>query len=276
VNGRPERRVCVITGAASGIGRSTALWFAREGAALELVDRDGPALERTVALARQAGATEVASGVLDVGKADQVAAFAAQSQARHAGVDLLVNSAGIAFVGEFSRTEVGHWEEIFRVNVLGAVHCVRSFLAPLRSRRGQIVNLASAAVFYTPSSLGAYGASKHALLGWSEALRSELAPEGIGVTVVCPGLVATPLADHLGLAEHDEGRRTRLKALLERRGCAPERVARAIGAACARRPALVTVGADATALRWLKRLAPWAIPELAARVASTRTVRDTK
>ena len=269
-------RVCVVTGAGSGIGRSTALLLGQRGDALELVDWNAAGLAETAELARAEGALDVATRVLDVGDAADVAAYAREVERRRAGIDLLVNNAGVAFVGEFARTEVEHWEEIFRVNVLGAVHCVRAFLGPLRARRGHIVNLASAAVFFTPSTLGAYGASKHALLGWSEALRLELAREGIGVTVVCPGLVATPLADHLGLPSGNEGERTRLKALLRRLGCPPERVARAIADAGARRPALVTVGLDAVALRLLKRLAPWAIPELAARVASRRTVRDMK
>ena len=269
-----RQRVCVVTGAGSGIGRSTALLFARRGDALELVDWNETGLAETAELARAAGAGAVASRTLDVGDAREVTAFALEAARRHPGVDVLVNNAGVAFVGGFARTELEHWEEIFRVNVLGAVHCVRAFLSALRLRRGHIVNLASAAVFYTPSTLGAYGASKHALVGWSEALRAELAPEGVGVTVVCPGLVATPLADHLQLPSGSEGERTRLKALLHRLGCPPERVARAVANADRRRPALVTVGADAAVLRLLKRLAPWAIPELASRVASRRTVRD--
>jgi NAD(P)-dependent dehydrogenase (short-subunit alcohol dehydrogenase family) len=271
---RAGRRVCVVTGAGSGIGRSTALLLGRRGAALELADRNAAGLAETAALARAAGVVEVEARVLDVGDAADVGAFAVEVQGRHPGVDLLVNNAGVAFVGELARTEPEHWEEIFRVNVLGAVNCVRAFLGALRANRGHVVNLASAAVFFTPSTLGAYGASKHALLGWSEALRLELSRDGVGVTVVCPGLVATPLADHLGLPPGSEGERARLKALLRRLGCPPERVARAIADMGAQRPALLTVGTDAAALRLLKRFAPWAIPALASWVASERTVRD--
>jgi NAD(P)-dependent dehydrogenase (short-subunit alcohol dehydrogenase family) len=270
-----EGRVCVVTGAGSGIGRSTALLLAARGAALELVDWNETGLAETQRLAGAASGQLPAASVLDVGDARAVSAFGAGVQARHGGVDLLVNNAGVAFVGDFERTELGHWEEIFRVNVLGAVNCIRSLLDALAARRGQIVNVSSAAVFFTPSTLGAYGASKRALVGLSEALRLELSSRGVGVTVVCPGLVATPLADHLGLPPGEEGERIRLKALLRRLGCSPDRVAEAIADSGARRPALVTVGVDAALLRLLGRFAPWAIPPLAQWVAAVRTVRDT-
>jgi NAD(P)-dependent dehydrogenase (short-subunit alcohol dehydrogenase family) len=267
-------RVCVITGAASGIGRSTALAFAKRRARLELVDWNAGGLDETRRLVLEESGRAPGTRVLDVGDDAEVRAYAAEVAARHFGIDVLVNNAGVAFVGDFARTDTEHWEEIFRVNVLGVVHCVQSFLELLSVRRGQIVNVASAAAFFTPGTLGAYGASKRALVGMSEALRWELAPRGVGVTIVCPGLVATPLAEHLALPEGQEGERTRLKALLHSAGCAPDRVAEAIVNSGRRRPALLTVGADATALRWLARLAPWAIPRLARGVASRHTVRD--
>jgi NAD(P)-dependent dehydrogenase (short-subunit alcohol dehydrogenase family) len=269
-----DERVCVVTGAASGIGRSTALAFAKRGALLELVDWNANGLEETRRLVLETSGRVPGTRVLDVGDGCEVRAYAAQVAARHSGVDVLVNSAGVAFVGDFVRTDSEHWEEIFRVNVLGVVHGVRAFLGLLSARRGQIVNVASAAAFFTPGTLGAYGASKHALVGMSQALRWELAPRGVGVTIVCPGLVATPLAEHLTLPKSDEGERTRLKALLHRAGCSPDRVAEAIVNSGRRRPALLTVGFDAAALRWLSRIAPWAIPRLAREVASRHTVRD--
>jgi NAD(P)-dependent dehydrogenase (short-subunit alcohol dehydrogenase family) len=268
--------VAVVTGAASGIGRSTALLLALRGWVLELADWNAEGLAETVRLLEEKTGRRPVTCVLDVGDAAGVAAFTTDVAARHGGVDLLVNNAGVAFVGSFERTETGHWEEIFRVNVLGVVNCIRGLLTALGERRGQIVNVASAAAFFTPGGLGAYGASKHALIGLSEALRWELADRGVGVTVVCPGLVATPLADHLGLPPGEEGERTRLKALLRRLGCSPERVAEVIAHSAARRPALVTVGADAALLRALRSVAPWAIPLLARRVAAARTVRDTQ
>lgn len=270
----PRAKVCVITGAASGIGRSAALAFASRGSELELADRNATGLDETRRLVEERTGRAPQTRVLDVGNAAEVRAYAAEVSARREAIDVLVNNAGVAFVGDFERTRDEHWQEIFRVNVLGVVHCVRAFLELLAASRGHIVNLASAAVFFTPATLGAYGASKHALVGLSEALRLELEPRGVGVTVVCPGLVATPLADNLVLSDGDEVERPRLKALLERAGCSPERVAATILAACRTRPALVTVGADAAALRVLASVAPWVIPTLARRVAARHTVRD--
>jgi len=268
-------RVVVITGAGSGIGRATARAFARPGTELELSDRDAAGLAETARLLDGAGA-EVTSRVVDVADGEAVRSYAAEVRRRRSGVDVLVNNAGVAFVGDVTRTAPERWDQIFRVNVLGVVHTVQAFEAALRARRGLIVNVASASVFWVPRTLGAYAASKRALTGLSDALRAELAADGVQVTVVCPGLVATPLAENLGLPEGEEAERERLKELLRRRGCQPERVARAILEACERRPALVTVGADAAWLRFFERWLPGLVPKLASRVGSRRTVRDTK
>lgn len=268
-------RVVVITGAGSGIGRATALRFARQGTALELSDRDAAGLAETTRALEGSGAA-LTSRVVDVSDAAGVRSYAEELLGRHPGVDVLVNNAGVAFVGEVTRTAPEHWDQIFRVNVLGVVHAVQAFAGALRARRGLVVNVASASVFWVPRSLGAYAASKRALTGLSDALRAELAADGVAVTVVCPGLVATPLADHLGLPEGDETERGRLRELLRLRGCPPERVAQAIFDAGERRPALVTVGADAALLRFFERWLPGLLPKLASQVGSRRTVRDTK
>ncbi len=268
-------RVVVITGAGSGIGRATALAFARPGTALELSDRDAAGLSETRRLLDGSEAT-VSGRVVDVSDARAVGAYAVELLERHPGVDVLVNNAGVAFVGDVTRTPPERWDQIFRVNVLGVVHAVQALAPALRARRGQVVNVASASVFWVPRTLGAYAASKRALTGLSDALRAELAADGVGVTVVCPGLVATPLADHLGLPDGEESERARLRELLSRRGVAPERVAKAIVAACQRRPRLVTVGTDAALLRFFERWLPGLLPKLASQVGSRRTVRDTK
>ena len=268
-------RVVAITGAGSGVGRATALVFARSGAALELSDRDAAGLAETRRMLDGAGMT-VTSRLVDVSDAAAVRAYAEEVLGRHSGVDVLVNNAGVAFVGEVTRTAPEHWDQIFRVNVLGVVHAVQAFAPALRARRGQIVNVASASVFWVPRTLGAYAASKRALTGLSDALRAEVAADGVAVTVVCPGLVATPLAEHLGLPEGDERERERLRELLSRRGCPPERVAQAIYDACERRPALVTVGTDAALLRFFEHWLPGLLPKLVSRVGSRRTVRDTE
>jgi short-subunit dehydrogenase len=125
-------------------------------------------------------------------------------------------------------------------------------------RRGQIVNVASAAAFFTPRELIAYGATKHGLVGLSQGLREELAPFSLGVSVVCPGFVATPIALHARFvgASDPEAERRRVAALLARRGFGAERVAWAILRAAERGSGLVPVGVEAWALHALERVSP--------------------
>jgi NAD(P)-dependent dehydrogenase (short-subunit alcohol dehydrogenase family) len=259
-------KVVVITGAASGIGSATALALAREGAALALCDIDGERLEHTAVAVQNAGAARVYSSVVDVGDAEQVASFAESVAAKVGVPDVLVNNAGVALMGGFLHTSLEDWKWVTDTNLWGVVHGCHFFLPAMvkRGRGGHVVNVASAAGFLNSEALCAYGTSKYAVVGLSEALREELAPHDIGVSVVCPGFINTPIVKTMrvrGTGE-PEAVRERVAAWYQKRNFAPEDVATAVIDAVRRDRPFVPVAAEAWGLYALKRLMPGSLPGL--------------
>jgi NAD(P)-dependent dehydrogenase (short-subunit alcohol dehydrogenase family) len=186
VQGMGDRRVAVITGAANGIGRATALELGRAGYALVLCDLDGAELERS---ASTAGA-ELAR-VVDVSRADQVAELAEACRERFGRADVLVNNAGILRLGAWLDLGEADWRKLFEVNLLGVTLVTRAFLPLLTASRGHVVNLGSGSSLLPFAGYAAYGPVKVGVLWLSEYLRAELAPRGVRVSCVCPLLVRT-------------------------------------------------------------------------------------
>jgi NAD(P)-dependent dehydrogenase (short-subunit alcohol dehydrogenase family) len=256
-------KLVVITGAASGIGEATALAFAELGAALELADVDAAALNRVAHECMRRGAERADARLVDVSDSVAVLSFAWLVQGRADAVDVLVNNAGVCLAGGFLDTRVEDWAWMLGVNLWGVIHVTRAFAPRMLERgRGQIINVASAAAFYNPVDLGAYGTTKYALFGLSEALRQEFAPHGVGVSVVCPGVVDTPLIEHLRLRGRFSGehQREHLRQQVTTRGLGAEVVALAILRAAQRGTAVVPVGLQAWVLYLLKRLTPSLLP----------------
>jgi NAD(P)-dependent dehydrogenase (short-subunit alcohol dehydrogenase family) len=256
-------KLVVITGAASGIGEATALAFAEQGAALELADVDATALNRVAAEALRRGAERADARLVDVSDSVAVLSFAWLVQGRADAVDVLVNNAGVCLTGGFLETRVEDWAWLLGVNLWGAIHVTRAFAPRMLERgRGHIINVASAAAFYNPVDLGAYGTTKYALFGMSEALRQEFAPRGVRVSVVCPGVVDTPLIQHLRLRGRFAGetQREQLRQQVTTKGLPAEVVAHAIVGAAKRGTAVVPVGLQAWGLYLLKRLTPSLLP----------------
>lgn len=257
-------RVAVVTGAAKGIGRATALELARAGAWLAACDTDQQELESTLAECRALGARTLGETV-DVGDAAQMQAFAERVERELGPTFCLVNNAGVGVSGGFFATEAADWDWLLRVNLWGTIHGARSF-GPLMQKRGagRIVNVASASGFCNLPSLTAYGTTKYAVVGLSEALRAELLPFGVMVSVVCPGLVNSSILETARIrgAADPEAERQALTELYRRRGHAPESVAKAIVGAAESGKALVPVSSEAWLLYVLKRLAPTALPWL--------------
>jgi NAD(P)-dependent dehydrogenase (short-subunit alcohol dehydrogenase family) len=183
-----KRQVAVITGAANGIGRATALELARAGYALALCDLDAAGLEGTAA----AAGADLASSV-DVSRADDLAAFAAACRERFGRVDVLVNNAGILRLGGWEEASEADWRRLFDVNLLGVELTTKAFLPLLAASRGHVVNMGSGASLLPFPGYPAYGPVKAGVLWLSEYMRAELLPRGVKVSCVCPLLVRTQM-----------------------------------------------------------------------------------
>ena len=247
-------KVAVITGAGSGIGRATAQAFAAHGARIVACDLDRARLD---SLAAELGDRLILASQVDVSDRAQMAAFADAVHAQVPAADILVNNAGVGLGGNFLDTSLDDWDWVLGVNLRGVVHGCHFFLPPLvaRGTGGHVINIASILGIFAPPKASAYVASKFAVLGLSKSLRSELAPHGIGVTAICPGLIATAIMEDGRVAGSLAQHRDKIKARFKR-GTQPERVAQAILAAVRTNPAVATVGSDAWVTAALARIVP--------------------
>ncbi|TWT15330.1 SDR family oxidoreductase [Reyranella sp. CPCC 100927] len=187
-------RTAFITGGANGIGLGIARAFARAGARLALVDQDEEALAR--ARAELAATTDVETVVLDVRDRAAFADIADRIEARLGPVSLVVNNAGVAGGAPAPKLTYELWDWGLGINLEGVVNGVQTFLSRMveRGEGGHIVNTASGAGLVGSNTSGVlYVTAKFAVVGMSEALHSELKTLGIGVTVLCPGPVATDI-----------------------------------------------------------------------------------
>jgi NAD(P)-dependent dehydrogenase (short-subunit alcohol dehydrogenase family) len=266
--------VAVVTGAASGIGRATALECARRGADVGICDVDEAGLESAAEEIRARGRRAVAR-VTDVSRADAVEAFAAAVRDELGAARLLVNNAGIGVGGAFLDVPLAEFERVVGVNLMGVVHGCTSFLpAMVEARRGgHVVNVASMAGYCAGPLMTSYHATKFGVVGFSESLRPELAPHDIGVTAICPGVIDTNITrtSRFHGPDWDESRRDELVRAFQRRGYGPDRVARKILLAVRRNRTVAPVSPEAWLGYYLKRLAPWAVAAFG-RVAMRRAV----
>ena len=185
----------MVTGASSGIGRSTALAFAREGASLVLLARNRGRLEDLAGEIRDHWGRESLVISLDVRSPVDIKKCIPQIMDRFGWIDFLINSAGVIFYKPFLELGPQELDEMMAVNYFGAVCCIQAVLpGMLRRRLGTIVNIGSTAGRRGFPMETGYCASKFALAGFSEALRVELLGTGVGLSLISPGVVDTPMA----------------------------------------------------------------------------------
>jgi short-subunit dehydrogenase len=201
-----------VTGAASGIGRALALELAARGCDLALADRDEAALQATAAEIGRAGSQKVTAHRVDVGEPQQIANFAEAAIAAHPGLNIVVNNAGVALLGQFNEIDQAQMDWLMDINFWGVVHSTRAFLPHLaRQREAHIVNLSSIFGIIAPPGQTAYAAAKFAVRGFSESLRHELqmAASPVRLSVVHPGGVATNIVrnSRAGTGVTDNARR---------------------------------------------------------------------
>lgn len=184
--------VTVITGAGSGIGRSAAHAAVQRGARVVLTDVQADGLAQTV---DQLGDAVLHHDALDVTDADAVQDFADRVHKEVDAVDVVLNVAGISTWGRIEDLELRHWRRTVEIDLMGPIHVMHAFVPPMvrAGQGGHVANVSSAAGLFGLPIHAPYSAAKFGLRGVSEVLRFDLAAHDIGVTLVCPGAVATPL-----------------------------------------------------------------------------------
>ncbi len=251
-----------LTGAASGIGRALALELAARGCDLALADCNEASLN-AVAAELEGSGRKVTTHHVDVGEPAQIEAFAAAAIAAHPSLNIVVNNAGVALLGQFSEIDQAQFEWLMNINFWGVVHGTRAFLPQLASRpAAHIVNISSIFGIIAPPGQTAYCASKFAVRGFSEALRHELkmALSPVKLSVVHPGGVATNIVRNMraGVGVTGDGRRAETIEFFDKefaKTAAPAAAA-AIITGIEKNAPRILIGGDARKLDRLQRFLP--------------------
>ncbi len=261
----------VVTGAASGIGEALAAQLAARGSNLVLVDRHE---QRLTLVAERLRAEHtglgIATHVADLADDQQAGALAATLATEHPGTTLLVNNAGVALGGRFDQVTLEEFDWVMAVNFRSVVRLTHALLPVLKAHPGaHLVNVSSVFGIFAPAGQAAYSASKFAVRGFSEAVRHELAENGVGVTVVHPRGIKTRIAESartgsgVSVEEYEQGRQQFAKLLT----MPPEKAAARIIAAVEKRRPRLLIGWSATVPDVLVRLVPGSYWKLIARRA---------
>lgn len=252
-----RRKTVLITGAASGIGKSLAFRLAQEGCNLILIDINLVELEKVGSSLMQFR-TLVDSFAIDVSKPAQINELALQLQDRTP-IDVLINNAGVALWGTFEETPEIDFNWLFNINFGGTVNMCRAFLPQLKKReQAHIVNISSIWGIVSPAGQVAYSASKFAIKGFSDSLREELRLSNISVALVHPGGVATQIAHNAKAPDNftneaiQDGIRQTQKVLTLSPEVAADRIVKGI----IKRKKRILIGKDAKAIAFMYRLFP--------------------
>ncbi len=261
-----EGKVCVVTGAASGIGRALALQLAREGALLAISDVDEKSLAETRDLIG-ARSNRVRSDRLDVADREAVAAYPQIVRESLGAASYVFNVAGLTRIGAFAETSLEAFEKIMDVNFWGVVRMSKAFLPQLEETKGGLVNISSLFGLVGFPGQSHYCASKFAVRGFSETIGMELAETGVSVTSVHPGGVDTNITRNAavdampyGVQSKDEINAQFKKAAIT----TPQRAAEIILEGAARGKRRVVVGPDAKRLSFIQRIFPQSYARLIA------------
>lgn len=251
-------KVVVVTGAGSGIGRSSAQLFARLGAKVHVTDIDGQAAEATREGIVSAGGKATAHTVdsTDPDALEQLAVSVFEEDGR---VDVLHNNAGIGHAADIAETTVEDWQRVIGVNLLGVAYGIQAFVPKMLNagKRASIVNTASMAGLVAAPKMAPYSASKFGVVGMSEALDAELRPRGIHVGAICPGIINTNITRTAIMRGDPAQRRQKAIDFYSTRGASPDTVAEAVVEAVRKRKVIQPVPSlHVTPLWMVKRLAP--------------------
>lgn len=248
-----DKKVC-ITGAASGIGRATAIAMGKSECRLFLTDIDEDGLNKTVDVITGAGGEVLLARAFDVGDYQAMRAFAADVHQRYGALDILINVAGVALFSQIEDMCHRDWEKVISVNLWGVVHGLECFVPEMirAGRGGYIVSVSSTAGIIGLPWHAVYAGTKHALVGMSESLRYDLKKHNIGISVVCPGAVNTGLVQSVQInadqAATDKSRKLFLKIAIS-----PDKVADQIIGAIRTRKFMVITSWDIKLFYFVKK-----------------------
>ena len=224
--------LCVVTGAASGIGRSTALRLAGEGARLVLTDVKDEGLQATARDCEAQGAAVLVAEALDLTSHEAVTAFGEKAVAEHGAPDAIFHVAGNSAWGRPDLLEHRVWRSMVEVNLMGTIHVIEAFIPAMMTAPGPraLVMVSSAAGLLGLPWHAAYSAAKFGIRGIAEVLRFDLAPYDIGVHLVCPGAVDTPLVGSVEIAgvDRSDPEVARTAAQFQRHAVTPDQAAGSI------------------------------------------------
>ena len=245
-------KVVVVTGAAGGLGRALCVRFGVAGSRVVALDRDAASLAGLLDHLRGQGITAIAE-VCDVSREEDCdRAMSAAIQA-FGGIDVLVNNAGITHRSAFARTQPEVIRRVMAVNFFGALHCTHAALERLLARRGMIIVISSVAGFAPLIARTGYAASKHALHGFFDSLRTEVEPLGLKVLLVCPSFIETGIEKN---ALAGDGNPASHPQSIVGTRATPDAMAGKIFAAAAKERRLLLPDAVSRSSWWLSRLAP--------------------
>jgi len=267
-------KIAFVTGGASGIGAALATKLVGKGAEVWIADRQvGPAQELAQRLTSVGGkAHAIELDVRSYPSFDRAVAEAVQQSGR---IDFLFNNAGIGVGGEIDAYSLDDWNDVFDVNLRGVVHGIQAvYPIMIRQHSGHIVNTASMAGLLTTVSQASYAATKHAIVAISKTLRLEAKRHGVQVSVLCPGVIRTPILTG-GKYGRNEGVRDEdlLKLSDATHPMAPEKFAARALRAVLRGDAIIVVPAWWKALWYLERLSP-ALSMQAVKMTMLKRIRE--
>jgi NAD(P)-dependent dehydrogenase (short-subunit alcohol dehydrogenase family) len=247
-----REKVVVVTGAAGGLGRALCFRFGAAGSRIVALDRDPSALASLLADLQAQEITAITE-VCDMSREEDCRRGMAAAIQAFGGIDVLVNNAGITHRSAFARTQPEVIRHVMAVNFFGAMHCTHAALEQLIARRGMIIVISSVAGFAPLIARTGYAASKHALHGFFDSLRSEVESLGVNVLLVCPSFIQTgieknALAGDGNLASHPQ-------SIVGKRAT-PDAAAGKIFVAAAKEQRLLLPDAVSRLSWWVSRLAP--------------------
>lgn len=250
-------KLVLITGAGSGIGRATAKAAARKKARLILCDINDKTLSEIKA---ELGELVVATQVVDVSNRDAMRDFASKVLEGPGVPDVIINNAGVGLAGGLLDISHEDLEWVMNINFWGVFNGCKAFGNAMveAGMGGHIVNVASAAGYQASAGMMGYNASKFAVFGFSDALREDMRPFGIGVTTICPGVVHTNIIKETRMsgAKDEEALRGRVDQLYRKRNYGPDKVANAIMTAIEKNKGILPVTPEAWFMYMLNRLSP--------------------